>query len=546
MSEAYPRLAPAGEAALVLELGARVDAGLNRRVHALARALAKYPELVDLAPGNVSLLVAYDPARLDYDRVAGLVRAELAALPRRLASRAPLRELPTAYGGEYGPDLPAVARRLGLTEEEVVRLHAGRLYRVYLLGFAPGYAYLGELPGQLALPRLATPRLAVPAGSVAIAGRQTGIYSVTSPGGWHVLGRTPVRLFDPTREPPTYLAPGDRVRFVPIAAADFSAVEAAGEAPPACLDPAIEVVAPGLLTSVQDLGRWGYARYGVPTAGAMDSFAARAANLLVGNAPDAAVLEVTLAGPALRFRRACLVAATGADLSPHVDQAAIPGWTACAVQAGAVLRFGKRRVGLRSYLAVGGGIDVPRVLGSRSTYLRGGFGGHHGRALQAGDLLAVGPAQPECARLAGRCLPPASRPRYSRAPTVRVVLGPHDDRFPAAALAAFLSAAWAVGPASDRMGYRLQGPTLARHEPADLISMGMPLGGIQVPGDGQPIVLLYDHQTTGGYPLIATVIQADLPLLAQLAPGDTVRFQAVSVEEGQAAYRAMLVALAPG
>jgi biotin-dependent carboxylase-like uncharacterized protein len=457
--------------------------------------------------------------------------------------------LPVAYGGEYGPDLPAVAGRLGLSEAEVVRLHADATYRVYMIGFAPGYSYLGELPARLELPRLSTPREHVPAGSVAIAGRQTGVYSVATPGGWHLLGRTPVRLFDPEREPPCYLAPGDRVRFVPITAAEFEAqvaVERSGEQAGRADEPDhLEVVAPGLLTTVQDLGRTGYARYGVPAAGAMDAFAARAANRLVGNAADAALLEITLAGPTIRFAAShALFAITGADLSPRLDDGEVPGWTACVAPPGSTLKFGRRRAGLRAYLAVAGGIRTGLVLGSAATYLRGEFGGYQGRALKAGDRVPVGSAAGDGGPVAGRVVPAAARPAYSREPVVRVVLEPHAERFTREALEALLSAAYAVGPASDRMGYRLQGPALARHEPADILSQGLPLGGVQVPGDGQPIILLADHQTTGGYPLIATVVRADLPLLAQLAPGDRLRFRAVTVDEAQAAYREQLAALA--
>jgi KipI family sensor histidine kinase inhibitor len=544
-----PRLLPAGDAALLVVLGEAIDPGLNARVHALAAALDGQPGLTDLAPAYASLLVTYDLTALAYAAVEARVREALAALPLRPTLDGRARDLPVAYGGEYGPDLPAVAERLNLSEAEVVRLHADAAYRVYMIGFAPGYSYLGELPAPLELPRLSTPREYVPAGSVAIAGRQTGVYSVATPGGWHLLGRTPVLLFDPAREPPCYLAPGDRVRFVPITPAQFER-QADRERPrehesPSCEAGLISVIVPGLSTTVQDLGRTGYARFGVPAAGAMDPFAARAANRLIGNADNAPVLECTLAGPTFQFQHESgLLAVTGADLSPQVNGQEIAGWTACAAPAGATLKFGRRRAGLRAYVAVSpNGFVVPPVLGSAATYSRGGFGGHQGRALKAGDVLEGGLPTQGREALAGRTLPPPARPLYSREPVARVVLGPHVERFTGEAIDALLSAVYTVGPASDRMGYRLQGPTLTRHEPADVLSQGMPLGGVQVPGDGQPIILLADHQTTGGYPLIATVIRADLPLVAQLAPGDCLRFRAVTVDAAQAAYRQQLAAL---
>jgi KipI family sensor histidine kinase inhibitor len=539
---------PAGDAALLAVLGETIDPRLNARVHALARALDGQPGIVDLAPAYASLLVTYDALATDYAGLEARVREALASLPARPALAGRRRRLPVAYGGAYGPDVPAVAERLGLGEADVIGLHSGETYRVYMIGFAPGYSYLGELPAALELPRLSTPREHVPAGSVAIAGRQTGVYSVATPGGWHLLGRTPVRLFDPVREPPCYLAPGDRVRFVPITPAEYER-RAARERPLGRHyligeTDNVEIIAPGLQTTVQDLGRTGYARFGVPSAGTMDAFAARAANRLVGNSDGAAVLEITLAGPTLRLPSyGAVFAVTGADLSPQLDGNDVPGWTTCVAPPGAALKFGKRRAGLRAYLAVAGGFVVPPVLGSASTYLRGPFGGHEGRALQAGDRLLARHPPAGAERLAGRALTPAARPPYDREPVVRVVLGPHAERFTGEAVAALLGSTYTVGPASDRMGYRLQGPALARHEPADILSQGLPLGGVQVPGDGQPIILLADHQTTGGYPLIATVIRADLPLLAQLAPGDSVRFRAVAVDEARAAYVQQLAAL---
>jgi KipI family sensor histidine kinase inhibitor len=541
-----PRLAPAGDAAVLVTLGERIDPALNDRVHALAEALRPLPWVEDAIPGYASLLVEYDPLAASHAEVEAAVCQALHALPAAPRRAGRLRQVPTVYGGEYGPDLEAVAARVGLSPEEVVRLHAETIQRVYFLGFAPGHPYMGDLPPVLTLPRLPTPRTAVPAGSVAIAGGQTVIYPFAFPGGWHILGRTPLRLFDPAREPPAYFQPGDRVQFVPIppTAWEAYAEPSAPPAPPQAADAALTVEVAGLLTLVQDSGRVGYGHLGVPRSGPMDWVALRVANLLVGNAPGAAGLEINLVGPALRFHRDTVLAVTGADLGPTLDGEPLVPWTACYVRAGQVLRFSPRRAGLRAYLALAGGIAVPPVLGSRATYVRAGFGGLAGRALQAGDRLALEPPPADPRRQLGCYLPPEHRPPYAAAAEVRVLLGPHADRFPGEAVDTFFGATYTVSPASDRMGYRLAGPRLARREPADLVSGGMPLGGVQVPGDGQPIVLLSDHQPTGGYPLIATVIQADLPLVAQLAPGDSVRFRAVSLVEARAAYRERLEACA--
>ena len=307
---------------------------------------------------------------------------------------------------------------------------------------------------------------------------------------------------------------------------------------------ALEVLEGGMLTTVQDLGRYGYQRYGVPVAGAMDPFALRAANMLVGNDSGEAAFEITIVGPTLRATESCLIAVAGADLSLRVNNWSLPPWMSIFVRKGWVIEFGERKMGCRAYLAVAGGIDVPIVMGSKSTYLRGGFGGFEGRALKKGDIISTGPVSFHLPSLAGKEFPRHRIPKYSDTPEVHVVLGPQDDYFSEEGIAIFLSSEYRVGATSDRMGYRLQGPEIAHKGRADIISDGIALGSVQVPADRQPIVMMADHQTTGGYPKIATVISADIPLLAQCVPGDsTVTFKAITVEEAQARYREMMRAL---
>ncbi|MDQ5851762.1 MAG: biotin-dependent carboxyltransferase family protein [Chloroflexota bacterium] len=307
----------------------------------------------------------------------------------------------------------------------------------------------------------------------------------------------------------------------------------------------IEILAGGIQTTVQDLGRTGYRAAGVPLSGAMDRLALAAANLLVGNDRGAACLETLLGGLALRFLRPCVISVTGGDLQPEVDGAPLGAWAAARVEQGAVLAFAGRRGGARAYLAVAGGLLVPRVLHSASTYLPGGWGGYHGRALHAGDLLETG-ANGRGKSNVDRWLPPEHRPGYSSFPTLQCVAGPHQALFPPETLATFFGRSYTLSPASDRMGYRLAGPTLHAAASANLASAGVLPGTVQVPPHGQPILLMADAQSTGGYPIIATVIGADLPLAAQLLPGDRVRFRAVSVSEAVAAARrqhAVLVAI---
>lgn len=295
----------------------------------------------------------------------------------------------------------------------------------------------------------------------------------------------------------------------------------------------LEIWEPGLLTTVQDEGRVGWARYGVPPSGPLDKAAFRAANRLVGNPPDAAGLEITLTGPTLRCSRPSLVAVCGAEFELWAGSIRVPTWHAVFLRAGQWLYFGERRQGARAYLAVDGGMDVPLFLDSRSTYLTGDFGGLEGRALRRGDRLPLGPGALQPSMRAGRAWPASERPPYTSAPTLRVVLGPQDDHFTQAGLETFLSTVYELTPESNRMGARLKGPPIQHRDTTGIVSDGVVIGSVQVPASGQPIVMLADHQTTGGYPKIATVIQADLPLLAQIVPGDYVRFDAVSLAEAQ-------------
>jgi len=298
----------------------------------------------------------------------------------------------------------------------------------------------------------------------------------------------------------------------------------------------IEVIKPGLLTTVQDQGRWGYQCYGVAVAGAMDIFALASANRLVGNPEAAAGLEMTLLGPTLRFQRETTFAVAGADLGPQLNGEPIANWTCHLAQSGALLDFAGRKSGLRAYLAVSGGIRVPPIMGSRSTYLLGRFGGLEGRALKPRDLLPTAPLAAGPRNYIGRVFPEDLRPPYRKNPTLRVVRGPFADFFSREAIQVFFSTEYTITPQSDRMGYRLHGEPLGRQKPKELISCGLANGTIQVPPDGQPIILLADRQSIGGYPIIATLILADLPLIAQCAPGDRLSFSPLSIDEAREEY----------
>lgn len=297
----------------------------------------------------------------------------------------------------------------------------------------------------------------------------------------------------------------------------------------------VKVVKPGMLTTVQDAGRKGYQQYGVTVSGVMDTYAFRMANWLVGNREGEAVLEITVLGPTLEINRDMVVAVTGGDLGPKLNGSPMAQWTGVAVQAGDTISFSGVKSGCRGIIAFSGGIQVPFLMGSRSTYTRGGIGGIEGRALRQGDVLSIGQDTTAREKVLGRKGNPHSfLPITSTEPlVVRVVPGPQEEAFTEEGLAAFYNESYQVSTESDRMGCRLTGTAIAHNSGADIISDGIAMGAIQVPGHGFPIVMMADRQTTGGYTKIANVITVDLPKMAQVKPGDHVRFQAVSVEEAQ-------------
>jgi len=529
-------ISPLGDSAVVIRLGEGVDAKTSAGVRDVVRELERDPlvGMSDVFPAYSSVAVFFQQPRESFAQVQREIEARVQRVfdsaGKAIPAVARMVEIPVCYGGEFGPDLAEVAQHSGLSPEQVVAAHGEGDYLVHAIGFLPGFPYLGGLPTRLATPRRSTPRVEVPAGAVGIGGSQTGVYPIASPGGWNLIGRTPWRLFDVGRSEPALLKVGDRVTFREISADVFTRMSAEERtiqkssvvAPEKTRDPGaytIEVTKAGMFTTVQDLGRVGHRREGVPLSGAVDSLAMRVANLLVGNAEDAAGIEFTLVGPELTFRTDTLVALGGADFG-------VPRWTPFWIRAGDTLALGLARSGCRGYLAVAGGIDVAPVLGSRSTYVRAQLGGWRGRPLRAGDGLSV----PRVMRhVQGRWrIDPRIIPAYCGDVVLRVCGGLHAAEFDPA----WQKEVFRVSPQSDRMGLRLEtGRGLKRVDGAELISMPIGPGTVQVPPDGQPIILLADAQTIGGYPQLAQVATVDLPLVAQLRPGDTVRFELVSLEE---------------
>ncbi|MEW1977253.1 5-oxoprolinase/urea amidolyase family protein [Kocuria palustris] len=479
------------------------------------------------------------------------LEAALARIPRGSLADQPGREiaLDVVYDGE---DLHELAESLGVSADGLIEWHSAEPWIAAFAGFTPGFLYCArslesvdglELPealhGTPEIPRRSSPRTAVPAGSVALAGQFSAVYPRSSPGGWQLLGRTTTPMVDLTQDPPALLAPGDRLTY--------RAVREAVEIQPAA-DPEPIEVAPGhylvvetagLQALIQDRGRPGRADVGISSSGALDRSAADRAARLVGNMPGTACLESVLGGLSLRAAGDQVLAVTGAAVELEVvsTESTEDGWRPrtglpFALKDGQTLRVGAPSDGLRVYVAVRGGIDVPAVIGSRATDTLAGLGP---TALSDGDRLAVG-RDPGTAvdwplEVAGAPVDEKTSP--SGPLEVRVVLGPRDDWFTPEALESFQEQEWVVAAASDRVGARLEGQEMARSIERELPSEGTVPGSIQVPASGLPVVFLRDHPVTGGYPVIACVLEADLDLMAQAAPGRTVRF--IAVEPGSTA-----------
>ncbi|MFC4304954.1 5-oxoprolinase subunit PxpB [Cohnella boryungensis] len=474
-------------------------------------------------------------------------------------------ELPIVYGGENGPDLAECAGRSAMSAKRFAELHAGSVYRVEAMGFAPGFPYLSGLDKRLEQPRRDSPRQLVPAGSVGIAGSRTGVYPVASPGGWQIIGRTAVPLFRPSGSEPFLLAPGDRVRFAAAEELQHPEEKDASAERLYSDDPVLRVVEGGLSTTIQDGGRFGWRSYGVSSGGAMDEWAFRLANLLVGNDENAAALELTLIGGSYRIEQAAILALCGADLTAKLGGEPFPLNRPVYVEAGTTLSFGRPVFGCRAYLAIAGGLDVPSVLGSRSADTRARIGGGCGRRLTAGDAVGVSAPAAHSAALREALKRKASRAdaKWSAADwsaadwrrialrpngasrnsskagelALRLLIGEEWGEFEESAREALLGTPFRVEASSDRMGLRLHGEVLKRSRREELVSHGVAPGTLQIPPNGQPIVLGAGCQPTGGYPKLAHVISADLPLLAQAAPGDWLVFRLVTRQEAEEALR---------
>lgn len=509
------RILPAASRALLVELDDLEETIRFRD----ALADADLPGIVDLVPAARTVLVEFGPGVRAAELAATLRRIELGEA-RQVHSEPTI--IPVVYDGE---DLAEVAGLLGVPVGELIRRHTAVEWTVAFIGFAPGFAYQVCDDPFFNVPRRSSPRTRIPAGSVGLAGNYSGVYPRESPGGWQLLGRTPLAMFDVGRDPAVLLSPGMRVRYqvadpgtpfeVPGALAHIEAG-----------DDALVVVNSGLQTLVQDRGRAGSAGFGVSPSGSFDRSSARVANRAVGNAPDAALLEIAMAGATLEARGRLVVAVTGAECrltvtqEGHAERPVTPGHP-LILSDGDRLSIGEATAGVRSYVAVRGGVHAPRVFGSSATDLLSGIGPS---PVKSGDVLAVGGAQGGTVIISDGV---PAMPPTGGVVRLDVVLGPRTDWFTEDAVRTLLSQRWTVTRASNRIGLRLNGEVpLERAITGELPSEGAVTGAIQVPPQGQPVLFGPDHPLTGGYPIIGSVADHHRDILGQLPVGATVMFHA--------------------
>ena len=557
------RICAAGDKAVSVVFGSVIDKKINGRARALKNALLslKVGGITEMVTTYAALCIHFEPALIRRKDLIAKIEMVLPEITAAECAPGPVKEIPVLYGGETGPDLSDCAVTEGKTEEEIVRIHTSHEHYIYMLGFSPGHPYSAREEEPFSFGRRETPRVMIPERSVVVQRNLTNITPFSQPCGWQVIGSTPLDITDYGRNEPFLFEAGDRLKFKAIDRAEYDRIrekeekrrqaerenaeavfgEGLGDGPtdgrrgglsdsPADL----AVLSPGLMTTVQDDGRFGYQAYGVSPAGPMDPRAFHLANLLAGNAQNTAALEICVTGPEIRVNAGTAVALCGADFGLLVDGMPKPSYAAVPVQKGQVISFTPAKRGRYGYLAFAGGIAVPEVMGSRATLIKNQLGGLGGRKLMAGDRLRLG-----CGLTAGgalRSLPAEVPAAKEETVTLRVVRGSQDDMFTKGSLRYFFNHGAVVTDACDRQGARLQTKPLEFTGAKDIVSDGIPFGAIQVPGDGQPILLLADRQTAGGYAKLGTVITADLGKAGQLQPGQHVRFVEVSPETAELIY----------
>jgi antagonist of KipI len=556
-SSSQIKILDVGDTSLLVDFQGQGSA-LNS-VHRLCEfLLANHPSwLLDVSPGIDSLLVCLDFPSLDYEEVRQAARADLQIAMRKILSAPKLQNknervyrVRVCYDPEIAPDLISSAQKCNLTVREFINRHKRSQTFVDILGFMPGFAYCSGLDPSLRLPRLETPRTAVPPGSIAIAELQTGLYPQSTPGGWNVIGRTPDVLFDAKREPPNLLSAGARVEFIEITLDEYKKIQADLAKQNLPIEKlshevgnTIEVLSPGLLTTIQDLPRYGYAHLALSAGGPIDLDGAALANALIGNPSNAVGLEITGIGPNLLFHVDTWVAWVGGQVEVKLDNKSVFGNRPIRVLRGQTLNFSSIRQGYRVFLAIAGGIEVQSVLGRGGSHLSSGIGN---KPLQKGEFLRLSKSDysdrvPLLKRMIDSGI---STTKWSIAPPValsqktqliRAIPSLHTSLLSPQEQELLWKTIWTVSSQSNRMGMRLNSDFKITSPIAGIASQGICFGTVQLPPSGLPILMLSEHQTTGGYPRVLEVVRSERSKLAQMKPGDKFQFIKTSLDEADTA-----------
>ncbi|TCQ08642.1 KipI family sensor histidine kinase inhibitor [Rhizobium sp. PP-F2F-G36] len=490
------------------------------------------PGIADMVPAARTLMIRFHPGATTPEALAREVATR--DLSARIAPSDKLVEIPVRYDGE---DLADVADLTGLSVEEVVRRHVESEFTVAFCGFAPGFGYLVGGDPALHVPRRQSPRTRIPAGAVALAGAFSGVYPQESPGGWQIIGVTPEKMWDLSRDPPALFQPGYRVRFYDLAKRAYTAA-----APVATADNVASEEAPGGVSFTvlaapmpalfQDAGRFGQTGQGVSSAGALDQGAFHAANRVVGNPPGATCLEITLGGFSVAVSGRTVIGVTGAPCPVEIRDAEGrvhlgETYRPISLEPGDIVTLGQAPKGMRSYLAVRRGFDVAPVLGSTSTDTLAVVGPD---PVTKGAVLKVNADTSNLMSVSLEETPAFAHPGSDDVVTLDVVMGPRSDWFTQAGIDTLSSQLFRMTPQSNRVGIRLSGDiALERRDKAELPSEGTATGAIQVPHSGQPVLFLADHPLTGGYPVIATVAEYHLDLAGQIPVNAHIRFRPIAL-----------------
>ncbi len=526
------------------EVNAKVTALVERLKECNGADLNCDYGITDVVPTYCAVTVYFDTCKTDIFKVQKIIEDAIQKNGDnggQFSKGGRLVEIPVCYcDEEFAPDLKNVAEYTGLSADEVVFLHHSKEYLIYMLGFLPGFPYLGGMDERLEVPRLETPRLKIPEGSVAIGGKQTGVYPSDSPGGWRIIGRTPLKVFDAERTPSCLYEAGDKIRFVPITRSEFDAIAESHAGKNALKDSGvlasktafrryvctsgIKVLEGGMCTTVQDKGRSGFQYLGIGQSGVMDYESYQLGNKILGNKENAACLEATVLGPSIKFILPCEFVITGGACNAMIDDKPVSMNRKYMAQAGSILKCGFITKGLRSYICFKGGILVPEIFGSRATNLKSRMGGYFGRKLQSEDQIAIGDfIEPDAVYAVTESVEESTNRKSEEVLILECTRGSQFSDFSDKVIKKFQSAIFTVSPESDRMGIRFSGESLDCGK-TDIISDAIPFGAVQITSKGLPIVMAADRQTTGGYAKIAAVTRHSMCLLSQAIPGTKVRF----------------------